>query len=227
MTIKDKMLKTTSTLNGFLADAGQKFYKLFSLEEKMKKSLISSLFVFAVSMFFASCGSAPTTETGNVVKNELDGAPKWVLGSASTSEQICGVGSAGGSRNISMMRSSAMGRGRTEIAKMLELKVQSMLKDYQSTTTGGEEFGTAANDEQHIVDVAKQITDTTLTGTEQKDTWVSDSGTLYVLMCADLNKFRNAVGNMKQLSESVRQAVVERAEKAFDELSKEINAQKQ
>ena len=193
----------------------------------MKKSIISTLFVFAVSMFLASCGSAPTTETGNVVKNELDGAPKWVLGSSSTSEQLCGVGSAGGSRNISMMRTAAMGRGRTEIARMLELKVQSMLKDYQSTTTGGEEFGTAANDEQHIVDVAKQITDTTLSGTEQKDTWVSDSGTLYVLMCLDVEKFTNAVGGMSQLSENVRKAVVERAEKAFDELSQEINAQKQ
>ena len=115
---------------------------------------------------------------------------------------------------------------RTEIARMLELKVQSMLKDYQSTTTGGEEFGTAANDEQHIVDVAKQITDITLSGTEQKESWISDSGTLYVLMCADLEKFKNSVNSMSQLSESVRKAVTERADKAFDELSKEIEAQK-
>ena len=193
----------------------------------MKKSLISTLFVFAAALIFVACGSTAKTETGSAVQNELHNAPKWVLGGASTSELICGVGSAGGSRNVSVMRSSAMGRGRTEIARMLQLKVQSMLKDYQSTTTGGEEFGTAANDEQHIVDVAKQITDTTLSGTEQKESWISDPGTLYVLMCLDIKKFQGAVNGMSQLSESVRKAVVERAEKAFDELSKEIEAQKQ
>jgi len=191
----------------------------------MKRSLISVISLIFL-MVISACGSADKKETGNAVKNEFDGAPKWVLGSSSTAKEICGVGSAAGSRNVSMMRTSAMGRGRTEIARMLELKVQSMLKDYQSTTTGGEEFGTAANDEQHIVDVAKQITDTTLSGTEQKESWISDSGTLYVLMCADLEKFKNAVSNMGQLSESVRKAVTERADKAFDELSKEIEAQK-
>jgi hypothetical protein len=32
-----------------------------------------------------------------------------------------------------------------------------MLNDYQATTTRGEEFATAAADEQHIEDVSKQI----------------------------------------------------------------------
>ena len=190
----------------------------------MKKSLIYFVSVIFL-LVFSACGSTDK-KTGDAVKNEFDGAPKWVLGSSSTPQQICGVGSAAGSRNVSMMRTSAMGRGREEIARMLELKVQSMLKDYQATTTGGEDFGKAANDEQHIVDVAKQITDITLSGTEQKESWISDSGTFYVLMCADLEKFKNSVNNMSQLSESVRKAVTERADKAFDELSKEIEAQK-
>lgn len=190
----------------------------------MKKSLISMVSI-VLFMVLAACGSTDN-KTGNAVKNEFDGAPKWVLGGASTAKEICGVGSAAGSRNVSMMRTAAMGRGRTEIARTLEVKVQSMLKDYQATTTGGEEFGTAANDEQHIVDVSKQITDTTLSGTEPKDSWISDSGTLYILMCADIEKFKDAVSKMGQLSESVRKAVVERADKAFDELSKEIEAQK-
>lgn len=191
----------------------------------MKKSLI-----FIVSVIFlmvlTACGSADKKGSANVAKNEFDGAPDWVLGSSSTAQQICGVGSAAGSRNVSMMRTTAMQRGRTEISRMLETKVQAMLKDYQATTTGGEDFGKAANDEQHIVDVAKLITDTTLSGTEQKKTWNSDSGTYYVLMCADIEKFKDSVNNMSQLSESVRKAVTERADKAFDELSKEIEAQK-
>ena len=191
----------------------------------MKKTLISVVSILLL-MIVAACGSADKKGTGNAVKNEFDGAPKWVLGSSSTAKEICGVGSAAGSRNVSVMRTTAMGRGRTEIARMLELKVQSMLKDYQSTTTGGEEFGKAANDEQHIVDVAKQITDTTLSGTEQKESWISDSGTLYVLMCTEVEKFKTMIDSMGQLSESIRKAVTERADKAFEELSKEIEAQK-
>lgn len=190
------------------------------------KKLFAIVMMFAVALMMAACGSADKKGTGDAVKNEFEGAPKWVLGSSSTATQICGVGSAAGSRNVSMMRTAAMGRGRTEIARMLELKVQSMLKDYQSTTTGGEDFGKAANDEQHIVDVAKQITDINLSGTEQKETWISDSGTLYVLMCADLEKFKNTVNSMSQLSESIRKAVVERADKAFDELSQEIEKER-
>ena len=191
----------------------------------MKRSLISIISIILL-VALSSCGSADKKGTGNAVKNEFDGAPKWVLESSSTAKEICGVGSAAGSRNVSMMRTTAMGRGRTEIARMLELKVQSMLKDYQSTTTGGEEFGKAANDEQHIVDVAKQITDTTLSGTEQKESWISDSGTLYVLMCTEVEKFKTMIDSMGQLSESIRKAVTERADKAFEELSKEIEAQK-
>jgi hypothetical protein len=93
-----------------------------------------------------------------------------------------------------------------------------MLKDYQATTTGGEEFGTAAADEQHIVDVSKQITNFTLSGTEHRDTWISNSGTWYALVVLDLDKFEDSVGKMNNLSESIRKAVQERAAKAFDEL---------
>jgi hypothetical protein len=51
-----------------------------------------------------------------------------------------------------------------------------------------------------------------------EDTWVSDSGTFYALMVLDVNAFRDQVKGMNQLDEQVRQAIVERAEKSFDEL---------
>ncbi len=185
----------------------------------MKRVFIVVLFVFvAASFFVAGCGSSDKKGTGGVVAAELDGAPDWVLGNSNTKNEICGVGSAGGTRNASVARTAAMGRGRTEIARTLEVRVQSMLKDYQATTTGGEYFGQAANDEQHIEDVSRQITDTSLSGSELKKTWISKPGTLYVLMCVDLNKFKDAVNRMSQLNEQVRAAVVERANKAFEEL---------
>ena len=176
--------------------------------------------VMFVALFFvlSSCKTGPEQNTGNAVKNELEGAPKWVLQNANKNNNVCGVGSAAGTRNVSVARTSAMGRARTEIARSLQVKVKSMLKDYQSTTTGGEAFGKAANDEQHIEDVSKQITDMTLSGTELQDTWISNTGTLYTLVCLDVEKFKNSLSQMSQLNEQVRQAVVERANKAFNEL---------
>ena len=96
-----------------------------------------------------------------------------------------------------------------------------MLKDYQATTTGGENYGTAANDEQHIVDVSKQVTQMTLNGTELKNTWLSKKGTLFTLVCLNVDKFKNTISKMGQLDEQVRAAIVQRADKAFDELDKE------
>jgi len=93
-----------------------------------------------------------------------------------------------------------------------------MLKDYQATTTGGQDFGTAAADEQNITDVSKQITDMTLTGTELQDTWVSLNGTFYALVAMDVDKFKDSVSKMGNLSDSVRKAVSERADKSFEEL---------
>ncbi len=185
----------------------------------MKKILF--LMALVSLMFTVSCSSdgSKKEEVKNAVQQELDGAPEWVVnGGAGNKNKICGVGSAAGSRNVAIMREAAMGRGRTAIARSLQVTVKSMLKDYQATTTGGEQFGTAANDEQHIEDVSKQITDMTLSGTQQENTWIAKTGTYYVLVCLDVEKFKDSVSKMGQLEESVRAAVKERADKAFNEL---------
>ncbi len=174
------------------------------------------------------CAKEPDASTpAGAMHGEFAGAPDWVIRGCSTywgdeaSKQICGVGSAGGTRNVSLARTTAIGRGRTEIARTLQVKVRAMLKDYAATTTGGEEFGTAANDEQHIVDVSKQITDLSLSGTEMTDSWISQNGTFYALVSLDVEKFSDSVNRMNQLSERVREAVVERADQAFAELDEE------
>jgi hypothetical protein len=174
------------------------------------------------------CAGTPVGED-TPLEREFTGAPDWVIRGCGAywgddgAGRICGVGSAGGSRNVSLMRTTAIGRGRTEIARSLQTRVQAMLKDYGATTTGGEEFGEAANDEQHIVDVSKQITNMSLSGTEMTDSWISQNGTYYALVALDVEKFSDSVSRMDQLSERVRRAVVERAEASFAELDEEID----
>jgi len=195
-----------------------------------KKTLSHLVLLVAAAalLMTTGCGSSGPEKPSNVVNNEFEGAPDWVVKGCAAyfgdeKAAICGVGSASGSRNISMLRTAAQGRGRTEIARSLSVRVKSMLKDYQATTTGGEYFGEQANDEQHIEDVSKQVTNLTLSGTRLEDTWVSNSGTLYALMILDVDSFKDSINKMGQLDEKVRAAVVDRANTSFAELDKETS----
>lgn len=182
----------------------------------------------------SGCAHSSQTEVlppSEVLPGEFAGAPEWVTQGCARywgdeGARMCAVGSMGGTRNVSLARAGAVGRGRTEIARALETRVKAMLKDYQANTTGGEEFLTAAADEQHIVDAARQITDASLSGTEMQDTWLSGSGTLYALVALDLERFEDAVARMEQLDERVRQAVIERADEAFRELDEQIDRER-
>jgi hypothetical protein len=156
---------------------------------------------------------------------ELAGAPDWVKkGCASYWEnkedrRICGVGSVNNTGSMSMARSAAKSRARSSIARTLQTRVESMLKDYQANTAQGDEF----QDEQKIVNVSKQVTDVSLSGTRQVQSWMSNSGTFYVMMAMDLSNFQSALDQMNDLSDDVRKAVSKRAEKNWNELDEETS----
>ncbi|MFH0900945.1 MAG: LPP20 family lipoprotein [Pseudomonadota bacterium] len=196
----------------------------------MKRNLLESS--FAVGLLLASCrgaGPVPPPATAaeaaaqppNALQAELAGAPDWVrMGCAAyfgeKKDKICGVGAVSGMTNVGLARSAAQGRGRTEIARSLAVRVKSMLKDYQAGVQGG--AGGNASNEQYIEDTAKQITDMTLSGTRLQDMWISNSGTMYALMVLDFETFKNALAESKQLDERIRAAIVQRAERSFREL---------
>jgi hypothetical protein len=191
--------------------------------------------LLAVLLLLLAAGCASTPERlspREAVSRELDGAPDWVVKGCSAwwgdddDAHLCGVGSMGGTRNVSLAITTAMARGRTEIARTLQTKVKAMLEDYQATTTGGEEYGSAAADEQHVVDVSRQITDLSLSGSERKDLWISPNGTIFALMVLDLEKFQDSVARMDQLSERVRKAVIDRAEASFKELDEQVDKER-
>jgi hypothetical protein len=166
---------------------------------------------------------------GEGMTEEYTDAPDWVLQGCSAywgdddGARVCGVGAMAGTRNVALARTAAIGRARTEIARSLDVKVRAMLKDYHATTTGGDEFGIAAADEQAIDDVSKQITAMSLSGTTLQDTWVSPNGTLYSLVALDVARFNDSMNQMSNLSESIRTAVRERSEAAFRELDEETS----
>ena len=194
---------------------------------KIYRNLWRACLVASTALAIGSTGCSSVTPPSEAMPGEFAGAPDWVVqgcrgsGEAKNGDALCGVGSIGGTRNIALARTAAVGRGRTEIARTLQVKVKAMLKDYQATTTGGAGFGNEMNDEQHLEDVSKQITQLSLSGTEMRDTWISQTGTVYALVVLDVEKFENQISSMNQLSEQVRLAVQTRARRAFQELDEE------
>jgi len=183
------------------------------------KRIITFMFAISFLTILIGCGGTSSPDTRTVVSEELDGAPEWVLkGHDDNDETLSAIGSTTGTNNVSLARSSALGRARTELSRQLTLSIKAMLKDYQATITGGGAFGEAADDEQYIEDVSKQMTEINLSGTRQEETWISKTGTYYVLVSLDIESFKDTVQRMGDLSEEVRQAVAERADKAFAEL---------
>lgn len=193
----------------------------------MKPTILKMSFVVAALAAFGCASTPKVNEPGgeSALASEFEGAPVWVTSNCAKylkKPVACASGSFGGSRNAGLAKSQAEARGRTAVAQLLQTQVQAMVKDYQASTTGGAEFGEAANDEQHVEQVAKQITDMTLNGVIMEESWISKSGTFYALMVLDLETFKNSVDQMKQLSEGLRQAIKARADRSFHELDQEI-----
>jgi hypothetical protein len=184
----------------------------------MSKQNLSVAVVVAIVGSILGCGGPQKPQ--DKIRSEMDGAPAWVKVSCRKGlpggKGICGAGSVPNMTSISLARSAAEGRARTALARSLQIRVKAMLKDYQAGTTGGAENYTLG--EAHIEDVARQITDRTLSGTQVEDTWLSDNGTLWALVIMDAESFKDSLRNMRQLSEGLRDAVIQRADKAFDEL---------
>ncbi len=181
------------------------------------RSLLTA--ALAACLAFAGCasgkkqGAAPAGD----MAAELAAAPDWVRSNCNSywddggATKICGVGSVRGARNIALARTTAVARGRTEIARTLETTIETMLEDHQSTRGDGE---------QRVEVVSRQITDFTLSGSEMQDTWISDYGTLFALVALDLDRFQDSLSQMNNLPDAVRETVHDRAPRAFSELDR-------
>ncbi len=157
----------------------------------------------------------------DAMQAEVKGLPKWALGKCQETlknkDALCASGSVQGMSSINLARSAAEGRARTELARMLQVRVKAMLKDYQAATTGGPDNQSAT--EQHIEDVSKQVTDMTLSGTRLEDHFVNEeTGTFWALVVLDADAFKDSVSKANTLDERLRAHIVQRADRAFREL---------
>lgn len=160
--------------------------------------------------------SGTTTKTMN---EALADAPDWVRGDCRNAfagqAVLCGVGAVSGVSSPSLARNTAMARGRTEIARYLEVEVQSVLTDYQGAKGGVVE--------QEIVDQSKQIADMTLSGTRMAQYWVGKDGTYYALMALDLESYSAALSGADSVEPPLKQALIDRAKKSFSSRDTEVS----
>ena len=157
--------------------------------------------------------------------NELEGAPAWVMSHPEDDNFVYGLGIASETKgNISFQRTVAMGKGRDEIARAIEVKVQNMLKTFQEKT------GNIDNTtfDQVATNVSKQVANTTLMGSKQhKDNWwISKSGNLYLLVSMDKKNIANAIQKTTNSSFKNNEALWQKiqSEKAQKELRESIEA---
>ncbi len=182
----------------------------------MKKLFVLlTVLVFAL-VFIGGCASTPSTV------DEYEDAPSWVLdGGASVEEGSAAVGSAKISKaGMNFTRTEALAYARDELAKQLGVKVKNMVKNFtQSTGIGDDETVDKVSSQ-----VSTQVTNETISGSRQKDIWISPSKDLYVLVYIDSEILKASVKNSVQTSMKNEAALWQQfqAKKAYDDLDKEI-----
>ena len=135
-----------------------------------------------------------------------------------------GVGAVVGIKNEPLARTSAENRARAEVAKIFETYTASLMKDYMASTTGGAAITaqSPALEEQHIEQTIKTFSSVTLSGVMIVDHWVDAGGdTHYALARLDLEKFKNSIDRMQELSSQVRDFIRKNADRSFEDLARE------
>ena len=191
------------------------------VHNRMIRSLLS---IAALAAIAVAGGCAKPTTPDEQLPDEFAGAPAWVLEGCSAywgdddGARICGVGDAKIGSSMSIARTKATSRARTEISRTLETKVKNMVKDYQEQVTDGESEMTA----EQFTNTTVSLSKATLNGTSLQATWVSPSNQLYTLVALDVEAFNNSVREMDEMSDKLRAFIESRARKSFAELDEEM-----
>ncbi|MBT3509264.1 MAG: hypothetical protein HN472_06940 [Nitrospina sp.] len=189
----------------------------------MKLKLAALWGLLSIMVVFSACTSTP--ESTRTTMNEYE-PPEWVMKSSgafedSNGKAFYGVGSASGIKNYSLQRTAADDRARNDLAKVFEFYTKSLTKDYMASTTSGD--FTTTSEEQNVEVAIKTVTSATLTGVLIIDHWEHPGrNELFSLARLDLISFKKNLDEHKELSNEVREAIKERADKLHEELEQEV-----
>lgn len=202
----------------------------------MTKKVKCLIVYLGIAIFTFGCGGSHNNGDGTTPENEKTGAaialgatsgPDWVRKDCSSyfkekgQKVLCGVGTVTGMADPNLARTAAQGRGRTEIARTIQVEVKSVLTDYQAQ---GTDKDGVLQGEQAIESISKQVSNVTLNGSRMADSWIAPDGTFYALMVLGEADFTTAVTESPEMKESVKQVVIAVAPKLFSAYDDETSA---
>ena len=186
-------------------------------------------FIIILSVLFlgTACSSVPTIPDAPKALAEYD-PPTWVLngGGAFTDmkgKAFYGVGSATGIKNYSLQRTIADDRARGDLAKVFEVYITSLTKDYQAHTTSGDFIN--SSEEQNVEVALKIVVSQTLRGVVIVDHFeIPERREFLALARLDYDAFKQNVENnveFKQLPEKLQEDIKTRADLLHEEMEAE------
>ncbi|MDH5567647.1 MAG: hypothetical protein OEY15_13370 [Myxococcales bacterium] len=183
------------------------------------RSLVTACVSAACLALTLACGTYLGTRMPGY--DDLSQAPRWLTGPCAAhwkdapGSVLCAVGSAAGSPDASLLRATAIERGRAELTHALTAKITAMLEDHATTKTGAAELWVHSDGGQRIAHLSRLIADTARPRLAMAGDWTSEQGTYFALLAISSEAFSDAVREMDWLSESMRRALIERSEAAF------------
>lgn len=187
------------------------------------------LFTFAAaillvsSVLLAGCSSTPSAvDSSSKMSDEFKDAPEWVVKEGSSIEgALAAVGSSKiGDAGIGFARTNAKTMARDELARQMELKVKTLVKNF-TQEIGVKEDQTV---DRVSVQVSKQVAKQTLSGARPQNSWISPSDTVYSLVALDHDSVKSYIKESVETSLKNEKALWQKfqADKGWEELDKEI-----
>jgi len=184
------------------------------------------IMIFTMLILSTACSSVPTipdTPTPKALASY--DAPDWVLrgGGAFTDAKgkaFYGVGSATGIKNYSLQRTVADDRARGDLAKVFEVYMTSLTKDYQAHTTAGSFEN--STEEQNAEVALKVVVSQTMRGVVIVDHFeIPERREFLSLARLDYDAFQHNVEaneTFQELPEKVQKDIKDRADKLHEEM---------
>lgn len=188
----------------------------------MKTKIVSLALSAALAATFTACGGKPAPEAQSAEAAGLAGAPMWVL-DPTVEGGIAAVGSAQKSPGgLQFQKTEALANARDELARILSVKVNNMVKNFSQATGVGD----AQTFEKVAQQVSKQVASQTLSGSKQKAIWINPAtGELFVHVVLDPQSVKDAAKDSVMTSLKNEQALWQQfqAKKADDALDAEVD----
>ncbi|PIF03831.1 MAG: hypothetical protein CSA86_04825 [Arcobacter sp.] len=189
----------------------------------MKSSLLKIVSAAVVASVLAGCfGSSPEKDEPDFrCKQEGQLAPKWTCNPYLEGSIVAlGVAPANAGNDVGMQRAEAMAEGRDALANQLSVKVSTLFKSFKATTGAGVD----ATFDKANSKVSKQLASQTLEGSRGIETWISDKGTLYILVGVSNEPVKKEMDKAVKTSFKNDQAMYQKflAAKASGELDAEL-----